>query len=241
MKNVCRVLVLAIGMACLWGSGTYLHADGAYIYEADYSGSEADITITILDAKANAVFSKQLGTMRAPYYWGKPHGLAMGTITEDPAVYLWQDADGWHVHIAASSVAHKYKGTIVTDGDLSGTGVTGKTLSLSYSGSEEQDINFMIDSGTFLLMTLMIDGKLVEGGFNAASYVYVGAGAAHPLYLPVNITLEKNSGHIAYEWDGLDQTGGLGVDGIYTFVVRAMGKGNGEYSEERVTFDYVLD
>ena len=236
MKRLLKLLLL------VYACGLVLHGTllaKTYPFYVEYVGDEADVGVSIVDPKGHAVLSKHLGSMQAPYYWGKLHGLAMGTITEDPGLYLWQDNDGWHVHIAASTKLHKYEGTFVSDGTITGeTGGSG-ILQLNYSGTDGQDINFKLDGGTFLLMTLMIDGKLIDGSFNAGSYVYIGAHAKHPAYLPVNIALTsgRNSGYVEFDWDGLDQTGGLGADGEYTYIVYVSGK-DGGYIEERVTFDF---
>jgi hypothetical protein len=216
----------------------------------ELSGGKADVLLDVQDAKGNSFKHWSFGGVQAPYYWGKPAAifdfrLPIADLNQksqienqklgpDPALYLWQDADGWHVHIAASTVAHKYEGTIITDGALSGAA---KTLAISYTGTEAQDTHFKVDGGTFLLMTLMIDGKFIDTNFNVGKYIYVGMQAKRPSQLPLQLKLEKTSGQVTAVWDGTDGTSYL-PDGEYQIVARAFDQKSGGYAAATTTINY---
>ena len=135
--------------------------------------------------------------------------------------------------IAATSAAHRYQGSVVSDGSASLSGSAGAgvkalgSAGFQFDGNTQEfkQIDFGVKNGTFLLFNLMIDGRLIDSDFNVARYVRVGMLEQMPALMPLQIKLaEKNTGTQQFNWNGKQNDTCLAKSARYFVRAQLLGK-----------------
>jgi hypothetical protein len=120
-------------------------------------------------------------------YEGRPVQLQPGASA---GFYVWQDAEGSHLATTGPGAEHRFRATILTDGQIVNVGgdrleggdsfTVGEeghrlTIELATFGAADH-VSWQVEGGTFMYFGLMLNGQWIDD-----QQIFVGAQGRHPL------------------------------------------------------------